>query len=87
MERNRKWNYDEKIEIIKKHLNGESISQLRKKYHIKSTGSISSWKRRYLDGSLKDKPKGRKKMDKDMEYEILKKSYALLMEIRSKQNK
>lgn len=84
MNKNRKWTLKEKEKIVKEHLNGLSINQLREKYNIKSTGTITSWKNKYLKGELIDKPRGRKKYDKEMEYEILKKSYALLMEIRNK---
>ena len=85
MKKNRKWTIEEKERIVQEHLNGKSISQLRKKYNIKSSGTITSWKNKYLKNELVDKPKGRRKYDKEMEYEILKKSYALLMEIRNKQ--
>ena len=82
--KNKKWTLKEKEKIVKEHLNGLTINQLREKYNIKSTGTITGWKNKYLKGELIEKIKGRKKYNKDVEYEILKKSYALLMEIRNK---
>ena len=84
-----KRSYEEKEKIVKEFLNGESINELRSKYNITSTGIISNWKKRYLNGTLQNDNRGNPKINinKDIEYEILKKSYALLMEIRSKQNK
>jgi len=84
MQKNKKWTIEEKIKIVKEYLEGSSVNQLRKKYSIKSTGTITSWKNKYLNGELINKPKGRPKYDKEMEYEILKKSYALLIKIRNR---
>jgi len=81
-----KRSYEEKEMVVKEALNGVSYSVLCKKYNISHQGTIANWKRKYLEGALQDKQRGRKAIDID-DYEILKKSYALLMEIRSKQNK
>ena len=82
MEKNRKWTIDEKRKIVKELLNGCSYQDLANKYEIKSEGMIANWKKKYINGELIDKKRGRPKFDKDVEYEILKKSFALLKEIR-----
>ena len=77
-----------KKRIVEEKLNGKSYSYVAKKYNVRN-GTIANWKKKYLEGTLQNDGRGRNglKVDKDLEYEILKKSYALLMEIRSQQNK
>ncbi len=86
MKKNRKWTNEEKLQIVKEHLEGTSISELMKKYNIKSSGTVSCWKKKYFSNELFLDRRGAPKnlLDSDLEYEILKKSYALLKEIRSK---
>lgn len=82
MHKNRKWTLEEKEKIVKELINGSTYTELTKKYNIKSKGMIANWKRLYLNGISLDRQQGRKKIDKDLEYEILKKSFALLKQIR-----
>lgn len=86
MRKNRKWTYEEKLKIVKEFRNGASISQLRKKYKISSTSNVSRWNQEYENGTLKQDNRGRKKVEIE-DIDILKKSYALLMEIRKGQHK
>lgn len=81
--------YNAKVKIVKEYLEGASSSYLANKYNISSRGLISAWKRKYLSGTLQNDGRGRKgtNVSSELEYEILKKSFALLKEIRSKQNK
>ena len=79
---------EEKIKVIKEFKSGASISYLMKKYDIASSGTISVWNRKYDEGILSIDNRGKRKNKQEIEdIEILKKSYALLMEIRSKQRK
>lgn len=82
MHKNRKWTLEEKEKIVKELINGSTYTELTKKYNIKSKGMIANWKRLYLNGISLDRQQGRKKIDKDLGYEILKKSFALLKQIR-----
>lgn len=82
MRKNKKWTEKEKIKIVKELLSGVSYSEICEKYNIKSTGMVANWKRKYLNGENLGGTPGRKPYDKEMEYEILKKSFALLKEIR-----
>lgn len=85
MKKNMKWTIKEKRKIVKELLEGSSYKNLARKYNIKSDGMIANWKKKYINGELIDMTKGRPKYDKDVEYEILKKSFALLKEIRDAQ--
>lgn len=79
---------EEKIKIVKEFKSGSSISYLNKKYDIPGTGTISEWNKKYDAGILSINNRGKRKNQQEIEdIEILKKSYALLMEIRSKQHK
>lgn len=84
--KNKQWTIKEKTKIVKEHIDGASITFLQKKYNIKSNGTVTAWKKEYLanDESFPTKKKGRKTVEFD-EVEVLKKSYALLMKIRSGQ--
>lgn len=74
--------YEEKKKIVEEQLNGSSYSKVSKKYNVGS-GTIANWKKKYLEGTLKNDNRGKPKHHID-DVEILKKCYALLMEIRSK---
>jgi transposase-like protein len=81
MQKNRKWTPEEKERIVKELLSGCSYTELQEKYNIKSRGMIANWKRMYLNDIPLNGRQGRNKFDKDLEYEILKKSFALLKKI------
>lgn len=86
MGKNKKWKYEEKLRIVKEYRNGATISYLMKKYGIPSWGTVSVWNKKYENGTLKQDNRGRKKVEIE-DIDILKKSYALLMEIRKEQHK
>jgi len=77
--------YEEKKKMVEEQLNGKSYSYISKKYNVRK-GTIANWKKKYLEGTLNQDNRGKPKTDID-DVEILKKSYALLMEIRSQQNR
>ena len=88
MGKHKNWTLDQKIKIVKEFKNGATISYLNNKYGISGCGTISRWNQEYDKGILGQDNRGKKKYNKELEdIEILKKSYALLMEIRSKQHK
>ncbi len=87
MNKNKKWTIEEKRKIVGELLEGCSYRDLAEKYNVKSDGMIANWKRQYLNGELIEQKQGRPKYNKEVEYEILKKSFALLKEIRSEQRK
>lgn len=78
-------NYIEKKKIVEELLNGASYSTLSKKYSVLS-GTIANWKKKYLEGTLAIDNRGKKPKEIE-DIDILKKSYALLMEIRKQQHK
>ena len=58
------------------------------KYDISNSGTVSRWNQEYDKGILGKDNRGKKKYSQELEdIDILKKSYALLMEIRSQQHK
>lgn len=79
--------YDEKVNIVKEFKNGASIPYLCKKHGINGKGTISVWNKKYDAGTLSTDNRGKNITQEIEDIEILKKSYALLMEIRSKQHK
>ncbi len=79
---NKKWDSKLKEKIVLEVMKGATYSEVCSKYGISSTGMVANWKRDYLNGKPLNGRQGRKSYDKDMEYEILKKSFALLKEIR-----
>ena len=88
MGKQKKWTLEEKVKIVKEFKNGATISYLNNKYNITSTGLISTWSKKYDEGILDKDNRGKKKYHQELEdIDILKKSYALLMEIRSQQHK
>lgn len=88
MGKHKKWTLEEKIKIVKEFKNGASITYLMRKYDIPSVGTVSVWNKKYDEGKLGVDNRGRKKYNQELEdIDILKKSYALLMKIRSQQHK
>lgn len=88
MGKQKKWTLEQKIKIVKEFKQGATISYLMKKYDIPSWGTISVWNKKYDEGKLGMDNRGKKKYNQELEdIDILKKSYALLMEIRSQQHK
>ena len=63
--------YDEKKRIVEEQLNGSSYSQVSRKYNVRS-GTITTWKKKYLEGTLRDDNRGKPKHNID-DVEILKK--------------
>lgn len=79
---------EEKVKIVKEFKKGATINYLMNKYDISSPGTISRWNKEYDDGKLGVDNRGKRKSQQEIEdIDILKKSYALLMEIRSQQHK
>lgn len=88
MGKQRKWTLEEKVQIVKEYKKGATISYLNNKYKISGWGTVSRWNQEYDEGRLGVDNRGKRKKQKEIEdIEILKKSYALLMEIRSQQQK
>ena len=88
MGKQKKWTLEQKIQIIKEFKNGATISYLNNKYEISGCGTISRWNQEYDEGRLGVDNRGKRKSQQVIEdIDILKKSYALLMEIRSQQRK
>ena len=88
MGKQRKWTLEEKVKIVREFKKGATISYLNNKYGITSTGLISTWSKKYDEGRLDKDNRGKKKYQQELEdIDILKKSYALLKEIRSQQHK
>ena len=85
MGKHTKRTYSEKEKIVLEILSGRSYSSVSRKYNIRS-GTIANWKRIYLEGNLNKDNRGRRSEEAE-DVEILKKSYALLMKIRSKRIK
>lgn len=88
MGKQRKRTLEEKIKIVKEFKQGATISYLMKKYDIPSWGTVSVWNKKYDEGKLEIDNRGKNKYQSELEdIDILKKSYALLIEIRSQQHK
>ena len=88
MGKHKKWTLDEKLKIVKEFKNGATISYLNNKYGISGDGTVSRWNKEYDEGILGKDNRGKRKSRQEIEdIDILKKSYALLMEIRSQQHK
>lgn len=83
MKKNVQRTYEEKKIIVEELLNGASYNFLAKKYNVSRNGTIANWKKKYLEGTLNQDNRGKPKKEVE-DIEILKKSYALLMEIRNK---
>ena len=79
---------EEKVKIVKEFKQGATISYLNNKYDIPGMGTISRWNQEYDEGRLGVDNRGKRKSQQEIEdIEILKKAYALLIEIRSQQHK
>lgn len=79
---------EEKVKIVKEFKKGATITYLNNKYGISGMGTISRWNQEYDKGILGKDNRGKKRYQTELEdIDILKKSYALLMEIRSQQHK
>lgn len=88
MGKHKKWTLEDKIKIVKEFKNGATISYLNNKYDISGMGTVSRWNQEYDEGKLGVDNRGKRKSQREIEdIDILKKSYALLMEIRSQQHK
>ena len=88
MGKHKKWVLEDKIKIVKEFKKGATISYLNKKYGISGCGTVSRWNQEYDEGRLGIDNRGKRKSKMEIEdIDILKKSYALLMEIRSQQHK
>ena len=88
MGKHKKWTLEDKVQIVKKFKKGATISYLNKKYGISGCGTVSRWNQEYDEGRLGIDNRGKRKSKMEIEdIDILKKSYALLMEIRSQQHK
>lgn len=88
MGKHKKWTLEDKVQIVKEFKKGATISYLNKKYGISGCGTVSRWNQEYDEGRLGIDNRGKRKSKMEIEdIDILKKSYALLMEIRSQQYK
>ena len=88
MGKHKKWTLEDKVQIVKEFKKGATISYLNKKYGISGCGTVSRWNQEYDEGRLGIDNRGKRKSKMEIEdIDILKKSYALLMEIRSQQKK
>ena len=88
MGKHKKWTLEDKVQIVKEFKKGATISYLNKKYGISGCGTVSRWNQEYDEGRLGIDNRGKRKYKMEIEdIDILKKSYALLMEIRSQQHK
>lgn len=84
----KKWTLEEKVKIVKEFKKGATISYLNNKYGISGMGTVSRWNQEYDEGKLGVDNRGKRKTQREIEdIDILKKSYALLMKIRSQQHK
>ena len=88
MGKHKKWTLEQKVKIVKEFKKGATISYLNKKYGISGCGTVSRWNQEYDEGRLGIDNRGKRKSKMEIEdIDILKKSYALLMEIHSQQHK
>lgn len=88
MGKHKKWTLEDKVKIVKEFKRGASISYLNNKYGISGCGTVSRWNKEYDEGRLGIDNRGKRKYQTKIEdIDILKKSYALLMEIRSQRHK
>lgn len=88
MGKHKKWTLEQKIQIVKEFKQGATISYINNKYNISGMGTVSRWNKEYDEHRLGVDNRGKRKSQQEIEdIDILKKSYALLMEIRSQQHK
>lgn len=86
MGKHKKWTIEQKKQIVSEFKDGVAIPYLCKKHGISGYGTISRWNNEFDKGILGRDNRGRKKQEIE-DIDILKKSYALLMKIRSQQHK
>lgn len=86
MGKHKKWTIEQKKQIVKEFKEGATISYLNNKYGISGCGTVSRWNNEFDKGILGRDNRGRKKQEIE-DIDILKKSYALLMKIRSQSHK
>lgn len=88
MGKQKKWTLQQKIKIVKEFKQVSTISYLNNKYEISGCGTVSRWNKEYDEGRLGIDNRGIRKSKQEIEdIDILKKSYAPLMEIRSQQHR
>lgn len=88
MGKHKKWTLEDKVKIVKEFKKGATISYLNNKYGISGCGTVSRWNKEYDEGRLDIDNRGKRKYQTEIEdIDTFKKSYALLMEIRSQQRK
>ena len=88
MGKHKKWTLEDKVQIVKEFKKGATISYLNNKYGISGCGTVSRWNKEYDEGRLGIDNRGKRKYQMEIkDIDILKKSFALLMEIRSQQHK
>lgn len=88
MGKHKKWTLADKVKIVKEFKAGATISYLNNKYEISGYGTVSRWNQEYDEGRFGVDNRCKRKSQQVIEdIDILKKSYALLMEIRSQQHK
>ena len=88
MGKHKKWTLEDKVKIVKEFKKGATISYLNNKYGISGCGTVSRWNKEYDEGRLDIDNRGKRRYQTEIEdIDILKKSYALLMEICSQQHK
>ena len=88
MGKHKKWTLDQKVQKVREFKRGATISYLMNKYDISNSGTVSRWNQEFDKGIVGKDNRGKKKYNQELEdIDILKKSYALLMEIRSQQHK
>lgn len=88
MGKHKKWTLEDKVKIVKEFKKGATISYLNNKYGISGCGTVSRWNKEYDEGRPDIDNRGKRKYQTEIEdIDIFKKSYALLMEIRSQQRK
>ena len=88
MGKHKKWTYNQKVQIVNEFKSGATISYLNNKYGIPGMGTISRWNKEFDEGKLGIDNRGKRKSQQEIEdIDILKKSYALLMEIRCQRHK
>lgn len=88
MGKHKKWTLEDKVKIVKEFKKGATISYLNNKFDISGCGTISRWNKEYDERKLGIDNREKRKYQTEIEdIDILKKSYALLMKIRSQQHK
>lgn len=88
MGKHKKQTLEDRAKIVKEFKKGVTISYLNNKYDISGCGTVSRWNQEYDEGRLGVDNHGKRKSQQVIEnIDILKKSNALLMGIRSQHHK